>query len=365
MKILCTQENIRTGLSQVSRIITPSSTLPILNNVLLKTENGGLVLMGTNLEVGVKTFVRCKVEAEGAVCVNVKTLAELISTMPAAPVTLSLENGELVVATDHYSTKLKALPADDYPTLPEVTAGQVVTVESVVMKRLFDEVAFAASTSTTQPEISGLYLEVKDREIVAAATDRYRLAEAKIDQIKHEQDATVIIPPKAVIELSRLLQGATGQVAMYLTENQIGLVVGETSLVSRLIDGQYPDYRQIIPSTSATQIIVNRADLTSALRTSGIFSKGMGSVTLNFDAEKEQITIAAASQDIGDAVITVPCQINGDSGQVILNYRYILDVLQVLTETVLHIEISGDSAPVVIRPSDRVNYLYLVMPIKI
>ncbi len=364
MKIICTQENLKNGLSIVSRIVGSSSTLPILNNVLLQTENGQLKISATNLEVGISTYIRCKIETEGGVCLAAKTLVELVNNLPNENVLIEVGENDTSVSTDNYHTKIKQLPIDDFPLIPSVEDGQPIQILAGQLKKGLDEVVFAASTSETQPEISGVMAWFGTQKLVLAATDRYRLAEKQLS-VASGTEKKVILPHRSVLELSRLLVGVEDTIAIKVSDTQFAATVNNTYLVTRLIDGQYPEYHQIIPEETGTVISIDRARLASALKASSIFSRGVGSVTFVYDSEKQVVQLASVSHDVGESVVDIPCTIEGDSGTVIMNYRYVLDVLQQFDGETLKLFIINDSSPVIFRAEKSDDYLYLVMPIRL
>lgn len=364
MKIICTQENLKNGLQTVSRVVGSSSTLPILNNVLLQTENGQLKISGTNLEMGISTFTRCKIEQEGGVCVAAKTILELVNNLPNENIEIEVGETETSISTDRYHTKIKHLPVDDFPLIPKVGDGLQISVPADQLKTSLDQVVFASSTSETQPEISGIMAGFNGNTLILVATDRYRLAEKSLT-FTGSGEKKIIIPQKSVLELSRLLANLSESVNLQVSDTQLAVAIGDTYVVTRLIDGQYPDYKQIIPSEVGTVIGVDRVQLTQALKTSGIFSRGVGSVTMNYDAEKQVVQIASVSHDVGESVVDIPAEIDGDSGSVIMNYRYVLDVLNTVAAEVLMVQVINDTNPVVFRPKSVTDYLYLVMPIRL
>ena len=364
MKIICTQENLRAGLGQVSRIVGSSTTLPILNNVLLQTENGQLKISATNLEMGMSTLVRCKIEQEGGVCITAKVFLDLVNNLPNENITIESNELETFVSTDRYQTKIKHLPAEDFPLIPTIEDASTVSVPATELKEALDSTAFAASTSETQPEISGIALKFENNRLIATATDRYRLAEISVP-VQTQAGRAVIVPQRSILELSRLLAAAADQVQLNISSTQMAISVNGTYLVTRLIDGQYPEYQQIIPTEKGTIVSVQHSELTSALKTSGIFSKGAGSVTMEIDVEKQALKLKSASQGVGESEVEIPCGIQGSSSSVILNYRYVLDLLTNTSPTDLDISVIDDTNPVVFRPQGKPNYLYLIMPIRL
>lgn len=365
MKVICTQENLKNGLQVVSRIIGNSTTLPVLNNVKLETENGLLKISGTNLEIGISTLIRCKVESEGAVCVNFKLFADLITSLANQPVELQIEDNQLLVSTQSTHTKLNFLPPDEFPIIPQVENPKTITVSAADFKNAIDQVIYAASASETQPEISGMLLWFGSEKVLCTATDRFRLAEKSI---AYQGDGTtekkIIVPQKSVLELSRLLTGVSQDLTVLISDTQLAVTLEDTYLVSRLIDGEYPPYQQIIPDRHITMVALEKQALLNAIRTSSVFSSRTGSIVFNFDEEQNLFQVNAVSNDLGESTIDIPAQIQGPSGVLIINYRYVLDFLNHFAGNEVIIKIIDDDNPVVFVSPDDNSFLYLVMPIK-
>lgn len=363
MKVICTQENLKTALQTVSRIISSSTTLPVLNNVLLKTENGQLKVSATNLEIGINTFTRCKIENEGEICLHAKTLLELVNNLPNQNISIEQEEGDVLLSTENYSTKLKDFPSEEFPSVPEIDSPAILKLPASEIKTDIDSVIFAASTSETQPEISGLYFKLEEKFLTMTATDRYRLAENKMVG-SFKAHSAVIIPHRAALEISRAMAGKSGEAEIFLNDNQVAVKVDDTEIISRLIDGQYPEYNHIIPKEFNTTVSVNRTDLVNAVKTAGIFSQNTGSIVLEFVSESQELRISATSHDLGESTVRLTGAVDGQSGTVFLNYRYVLDCLNGMTAEHINIKIVDDSAPVILQEVDKTNYIYLIMPIK-
>jgi DNA polymerase-3 subunit beta len=364
MKVICTQENLKNGLVTASKIINQSSTLPILSNILLETKNGSLTLQGTNLEVGIKTTVRCKIELEGSFCINAKLFTDLISTLPNQNITLEAVSGGLLVNTDQYSGKLKTLPPDDYPGIPDLENGINLVFPSDDFKKALEQVVFAVSINQTQPEISGVLLSLNENVLKLVATDRYRLAEKSLQLKTPVQSKKVVVPSKTIQEIIRIISNHQDDISLVISENQISAQVGDTEIVSRLIDGQFPDYEQIIPISFITSVTIPTTQLSSGIRTSGLFSQTTQSISLAYNSENQEIELKASSHDLGESVIKIPSVIEGGSGTLLFNHKYILDVLSQRKEPTVTLHIVSDTSPVIITPENDTTYQYLVMPIK-
>lgn len=363
MKIILKQENLKNGLQVAGRIIGNTNTLPILNNVLLKTDSGLLYITSTNLEIGLRTQVRCKVEEEGEVCLPAKIITELVSALPSGNIEIETTETGVQIRTDNYKTKIHSLPSDEFPMIPQIERKHVLTLPAQEFKKALESVIFAASTNETQPEISGVLLKTDNIGIRLVATDRYRLAE-KIAPLPSTEEKEVIIPHRTVQEIIRVIGQQLIDFELILTETQLAVVLGETEIVSRLVDGQYPPYQQIIPETANSTIVVETQGLLAALKTSGIFSKSSNSVVLDYNSEDKIVKISSSSHDLGESTITVPAEISGESGVVLLNHRYVIEALQTITDSHVVIKVVSDSAPVIFTPQKTTGYLYLVMPIK-
>lgn len=365
MKVVCTQENLKAGLAIVGRIISSTNTLPILNNLLIKTENGLLKIYSTNLEIAITTQVRCKVEEEGEITVVGKTINELISSLPNKNITLETKNGEMKVETENYHTVIKTLPAEEFPLIPKLDGGQSLNLEAISLKNSLDQVVFAASTNQTQPEISGVLFSEDGGELKVVATDRYRLAEKKIPlENKTNTARDVIIPQKTIIELSRIIGSQKGVVEVVFNETQVSLSFNDTQIISRLIDGQYPDYKQIIPTEFQVTVTTEKQPLINALRATAVFSQSSNSVKFDFSADKQSVTLAAESSDLGKSEVELAAKVDGKSVAVVLNYRYVLDSLLGIESGNVVMKLIDDNSPSLIVPADKNDYLYLVMPIK-
>jgi len=360
MRIICTQENLKFGLTVTGKIISSTNTLPILSNVLLKTEGGQLRIFSTNLEMAINTQIRCKVEEEGQTTVSNKTLTELVNNLPNDNLELTEIKGELEVKTENQKFKIKTLPAEEFPFIPQNPGEKPIIFESEVLKEAINQVVFAASNNQTQPEISGIFFSSKGSETRMAATDRYRLAE-KITIGTGSAEA--IIPQKTALEVARIISLKPEKVEAAISENQIFFTIGQTEVISRLVDGQYPDYKNIIPENFNSIVVVEKDKLQNALKTNALFSQNSSSVRLEFAQGK--LTVSSESEGLGSGVAEIPAKLEGEPGGLLLNFRYVLDFLSQLPPGEVSIKIVNDSSPAVFVPTNQPGYLYLVMPIKV
>jgi DNA polymerase-3 subunit beta len=376
MKISTLQENLKQGLFVVSHIAKKSVNLPILNNIMIDARDGNIKLIATNLEVGVVNTIRGKVEKEGSFTVDSKTISDYVSLLPNKKINIEQKENNLIIEAENYKTKIIGQSAEEFPLIPEVDKKIYYSANINEFKQALAQTIFAVSTNESRLELSGVLFNFNKDKLTLAATDSYRLAE-KIISIKTNsetnEDKKTIIPARTLQELVRILSGEqdkegvedSGEIKFYLSENQILFTVGSTELVSRLIEGQYPDYKQIIPVNPKTTTTINRAELIRAVKASALFSKaGINDINLDFPQEKNKAVISSASGQTGENMTELNADITGEDNGVVINYRYLLDGLNNIEGENVKIEVIDSNTPCILRPEKGDDYLYIIMPIK-
>ncbi|OGF28288.1 DNA polymerase III subunit beta [Candidatus Falkowbacteria bacterium RIFOXYC2_FULL_47_12] len=379
MKFSCTKENIKQGLSNVAHIAGKNVNLPILSNVLIKASENTLQLIATDLEIGVQANIRGKVEAPGEFTVQAKLLLDYINLLPNERIDFELQENELKITCKNYKTKIKGENPEDYPVIPQVEEKNVYSIDFSEFKRGVAEVLFSVANNETRIELSGVYVEFNQNSIVLAATDSYRLAERKLsykNKNEHEE-RKVIIPAKTLQEVIRFSFGgsedvlshehAAAVVNIFLSDNQILFSYDDIKLVSRVIEGQYPDYRQIIPNAEQkkTSASFNRQELIRAIKASSLFSKNnVNDVNLDFSGGQNKVVVSSLNAQSGESVIEVSAGVDGPDTGIVLNYRYLLDGLSILDCENVVLEVMDASTPCVLKADGRSDYLYIIMPIR-
>jgi len=375
MKFACTQENLSHGLSLVSRITGKHVNLPVLENVLLRVEGGILKLSTTNLEMAMSTVVRGKVDVEGEYTVPAKLFLDYITLLPGGKVELELTDNGLEVKSGAQETVLKGMAASEFPLLPQIVRENECIIPEEALKRALGRVSFAASTSQSRPELMGVSCILTDGtqpSVDLAATDSYRLAEVTVGLKEKGLSATLIIPARAMAELSRILTsytddvGETNGVTWSFTENQLVATYGSVELVTRLIEGSFPPYKEIIPSSFKTTALLSRTELQKAVRAASLFARqGLFDVHFSFDPSAGTCSIASADQGTGKTKTTLQGKVEGESVHVTLNFRYVSDGLAAVGTEMIRVGVVDGNSPVVLRPdADDDRYTYLVMPIR-
>lgn len=365
------------GLAVVSHSGGKNVDLPILGNVLLKASGGSLKLTATNLEIASSAQVRGKVDCEGEFTVPAKLFFDYVSLLPSQQVDLEAAGQTLQVKAGNHATKMHGLPASEFPLVPPVNGGVGLRLDAETLRQAIAQVLFAVATNEARPELSGVCLRINDPAVGAgklalAATDSYRLAERVIDLTGTTEERTVIVPARALAEVGRIISVAKDDVEkpeaveVVLSENQMVVRVGSTELMSRVIEGRYPDYRQIIPTSFTTEAKISPEVLARAVKTASLFSRtGLYDVHLAFSPKEGTITVRGADTARGENVVTAPAEMKGEENAVVVNYRYLLDGLSAANDTEVLVRLIDSINPCVVSPvNPKAGYLYLVMPIK-
>lgn len=374
MKIIGLQKNIKQGVFATSHITGRHVNLPILNNLLLVAEEGGVKLISTNLEIGITAHIRSKVEESGSFTVDAKILSEYISLLPNKKVELRVKDDNLIIESDNYKTKIKGQSAEDYPLIPEINQQNYYSVDLVDFKNAVTQVIFAVSQDENRLALSGILFAINEGGLTLVATDSYRLAEKTIKlatNIPEPEDKKIIVPTRTLQELQRIMSGDYSDnkedrtLKFYLSDNQILFTLDGVEVVSRLIEEQYPDYQQIIPKEYKTSCLVDKQELVRAIKASAIFAKsGINDVNLDFLQSKQQIMTSAISGQTGENITNLEAKIEGSDNSITINSRYLLDGINNVSTEMVKLELVDSNTPCLIKPVEQQQYLYVVMPIK-
>lgn len=360
----------------VSHVTGKNVNLPILGNVLLKTESGSLKLSATNLEMAINATVRGKVEVEGEYSVPAKLFLDYVSLLPTGKVELVLTEEGFEVRAGEQETVLKGMPASEFPLLPKLAREAGYELQAEPLRRALSQVVFAVSASQSRPELSGVSCyfgnQYGDRQAAFAATDSYRLAERLVPFTGATKESRHIVPARAFIEVSRILGsykdelGAPEQATFHFTDNQFVMTFGNVELISRLIEGSFPDYRQIIPTAYRTEAVMPRAELQKAVRAASLFSRqGLFDVNVMLDPGTGLCTVQSADQGTGKTKTSLKADIKGIANEVTLNYRYLGDGLSAMSTDKVRIkQIDGANALLLVPEGASEPYQYVIMPIR-
>ncbi len=365
MKIECSKEKLRDLVILAERLTGKNLSLPVLGSVFLQAADTSLTIRSTNLDVGFEATIPAKVAQPGQVAVNGAILGNFLTNLTAPPlITLETVNNNITIQTAHNSSVIKSFPSNDYPTIPKLTKTNSFSLSLVELLTGFRAVTYAASLSSIKPEIGSVYLYQDGGGLVFVATDSFRLAEKRLlVEPVIKEPVNLIIPLKNVTEACRVFEGVVGEAVIQYTTNQLSIRAGDRYFTTRLIDGIFPDYRQIIPTTNQTETILIKQDLLNALKLSNVFLDKLYQAHLTVRPKEKIVELGVRNTDIGDNDIKLEAVIKGEEVEIVFNVRYILDCLAVIISEKVVFKFAGPRKPVVIRGVGDTSFLYLVMPI--
>ncbi len=372
MKIIILKNNLKEGLSVVDRIASKSLSLPILNNVLLSTEDNFLKLSVTDLEIGINYWILTKTEQKGKIATPAKFLSSFISSISDEKIILKTKENILYVGGENNETKINSFDSEEFPIIPKIEKKEYIEIESSTFCQGLSQVVENASSSQTRPEISGVYISFGKDLMTIVATDSFRLAEKKIFFKKtNNNKCSLIIPQKTIREIVNILSEKEGVVRIYLSPNQIMFeyLIKDFSrpkfqIISRLIEGEFPAYQEIIPKKSETKLILFRNEFINKIKTASLFSGKTNEIKLKIDPKKKRMELSAQDAELGENRSSVNCKIEGDETDVSFNWKFLMDGLTNIKSEEIIFELKKEGGPATIKPVGDTNFLYVVMPIK-
>lgn len=378
MRVSCTQENLARGLSIVGRAVSSRSTLPVLGNILLATDEGSLKLAATNLEVGINCWIGAMVEDDGSITVPARLLGEFVGQLPPERIDMDLSVRTLVLNLKcaRYDTNIKGIDASEFPILPEAADQDVIAVDAAVLRKMIGQVVFSVATDESRPALTGVLVRFRKHQLIMAATDGFRMAMRSItldDPVA--EDIDVIIPGRTLAELSRIIgllpdwEDEVIKIAIAEARNQIMFLMPDVDMVSQLIDAKFPNYEAIIPKSCNTRAAVDTNALLQAMRLTSLFARDNSNivrflVTPGVDGAPGKLTLTATSAEAGDNVAELDAIVDGQETEIAFNARYMIDILGIIDAPQVTLETSRATAPGVVRPVgvEPEEFTCVVMP---
>jgi DNA polymerase-3 subunit beta len=378
VNISCLQENLAKGLATVGRAVATRSTLPVLSNILLESDEGRLRLAATNLEIGVNCWIGARVEEEGRITVPARLLTEFVNSLPSGQIDMELveRTQTLNLKCARYEANIKGIDASEFPDVPTADAFSSLSglhLEADAFRRMIDRVVFAAATDESRPILTGVLAQFHQGGLTLAAADGFRLSVSSADVgADLDQAVSAIVPARALAELNRISGEQEDPIELIITptRNQILFHLTNTDLVSQLIDGNFPDYNQIVPKTRNTRTVVSAQELLKAVKVAFLFARDAANIVRfhivpGSDLTPGQMIVTAISAEYGDNVSELDAKVEGDEIEVAFNARYMIDALSVVGTPEVVLETSTASSPGVIRPTDGNSFLCVIMPMHI
>lgn len=368
MRLTCSQKDLQFALNVVSCAISPSTTLPVLNNILLKASNKHLFFSATNLEIAINYAIPADVKNEGAVTIPAKLITSYVSLLQEGEVDIKLDEGMTLSMTSKTSqTKVKGISPDEFPLIPKVEKEATMLITAKDLAEAIDCTVFSAASTGSRPILSGVYLRAEKDVLKMVATDSFRLAEKKTKLLqKVEKTVECIVPVRTLLELGRILgtRFEKEPVEIHVSKNQVLFMLDGIELISRLIEGKFPDYEKIIPRASRTKLDVDVSKLAIATKRVSLFARENNNSIKLAATNDGTLQISTDETSVGEEKAELEITMQGENNKVALNSQYLLDVLPHLRE---HISLEMDEklTPIVVRPGKREDYLYVIMPLKV
>ncbi|MEA2006761.1 MAG: DNA polymerase III subunit beta [Patescibacteria group bacterium] len=380
MRFTCKTMNLREAIAKVERIVSKQTTLPILGNILISTEKGRLLIASTNLEIAVKVYIGAKIEEEGQVTIPARILGGFLNTIKDEVVSGDLKDLELKISSDNHKIKIKGIDAKDFPIIPDVEGESFFSVLSDVLIRIISGVLVSVAHNDTRQELNGVFVRFDKEKLTLASTDSFRLTELKVDIEKNsitkgydayrEKKSTIIVPALALMELQRI--AVSGEhVEFTIDQNQLFISTNSTKVISRLINGNYPEYKQVLPKTFEINVKLNKEEFIGAIKIASLVANSQnGEVQLKSSKDKKHLIVAAQSIDTGDNISKIPAEIDGVEFSVLFNCRYLLEGLGgvLFDGDFVLLKLNQQKSPVMLKSlnderTEDTSFSYVIMPI--
>lgn len=365
MKLELNLKKLKEAVALTEKVAGKHMTLPVLSCLLIEVKNNQALLKATNLDIGIEISIPVKSTEDGVIAVPANIISQFVSQVSGDDQLVKIDDtsGNLLITTIKSKGTIKTQAFEDFPSIPRVSDGKEFVIQSELFLKGLKSVWYSSSVSSVKPELSSVYIYKNEANLVFVATDSFRLAEKKIKTTSNADVGDILIPYKNIPDIIRVLENVKNNITILINKNLISFTSGDVYLVSRLIDGVFPDYRQIIPKSFVTEVVVLKQDIINALKVSNIFSDKFNQVHLTVDPKAKLFGIQTKNSDIGENSATVDSALTGDPIEINFNYKYIADSFQSIDSDSLTLQFSGNNRPMVIRPvSGDQSFMYLAMP---
>jgi len=367
MKFIVIKSNLKNGLSVVERASVENLNLPILKNVLIETSDGKIKLTTTNLEIAINYFVAGKVIEPGKTTAPINTLVDIINNIQSDRLNLESKKNNLEIKTDNYEANIQGLPSEDFPITPKIkNTLEFIDIKTDILSDSLIKVLVAGEFSDLRPELNSILLDFSLDTIKLVATDSFRLAEKTLStelfESNYKNKFKLLIPLKTAVELVKILKNE-GSIRIYKDENQILFQSPNFSVLSRLAEGNFPEYQGIVPRKFKSEITFERQEFVNALKLASIFGYKNNEVKIKVHEGKKTIEVFSADQVVGENKYLLPAKINGKTESMVFNWRYLADVLRVLKSDEIFFGINDENEPALLQPVGDNSYFYMLKPI--
>jgi len=366
LKLIINKTHLLQGLQNVQKAIATKTNLPVLSGILLETmENGKIKLAATDLEIGIECLIEGEIVEKGSIVLPAKYLVDLVRKLNESIIEINVDkkNNTANIHCGYFNMSIHGYSSDDFPLIPWINNGFNCILDQMLLKSMINQTVFAVSHDESRAFLTGVCFSLQDK-LRLIATDGHRMAlrESEMTHYQDEKGIGAIIPAKAVNELTRILTDE-GEVELLLGDNQVSFQLNNVRLITRLIDGQFPSYQQVIPQDYKTRVRIKRYELIEALERASLIVRGESNI-IKLIVQKDKMTIASNTPEIGKSSEEVICSLDGEEMQIAFNFKYLLDVLKVIETEEITIDFTGSLSPGVVRPWEEENYVYVIMPVR-
>ncbi len=379
MEITALQKNLKKGINIIQNIIGKNLTLPILNNILLKIENKQLKLVATNLEIAILHWSPCKVKKDGEITIPAKLFSDLVNNLPDKKVEIkSNKNNSLQIKCENFKSSIKGVGAKEFPIVPKIKSKPILKIKADKLNKALSQIINFSSVSDIRPEISGVLIDINPKQIKFVTTDSFRLGEKTILIGKNKKEISlssdkkakfkksIIVPSRTIQELMRILSEEEDTIVeMSVEQNQILFKTSNSQIISRLIEGSYPNYKQLISDKFETSLKVDTDKFLKAVKVTSLFSSRINDIRLKVIPKKSLIKIYAQDTETGENVSELKSEIKGKEVEIIFNHKYLLDGLNGINSNKVSLGLNGETNPGILTPVDDSKFIYVIMPIKL
>ena len=363
MKAECLKEKFCLAVSKAEKITGKTMTLPILSCILIEAKGSHLILKATNLDLGIEIKIPAKIIKEGVVAVPGAILNSFLTNLTNDKnLNLEEKDGNLYVLGTNSQTIIKSHQSEDFPSIPKVVDGRIYEMNSIDLVKGLKSVWYSASLSNIKPELSSVYIHTKDEGLVFVATDSFRLAEKTVKFKRNDDFEQILIPFKNVADLLKIISDEKDNLAINSTKNQISFEYQDIYIVSRVIDGIFPDYQQIIAKDFKTEVIVLKQDFVNVLKLSNVFSDSFNQINIKVSPKDKILQIKYKNSNVGENANRLPATVSGEEIEINFNHKYIIDCFQSIDSDSVSLSFNGLNKPMVIRGVSDKSFTYLVMP---
>jgi len=363
MKATCVKEKIRNAVSLADRVTGRNPTLPILSSILILADGELLKIRATNLDLGLEITIPAKIEKNGVVAIPGNILNSFLSNIYNDDVVVFEHKDNLSISTKNSSTIINSFPYDDFPTLPSVGGDKYFTIPAQKLVSGLKSVYYSASISDIKPEISSVYIYFDSGDIIFVSTDSFRLAEKRIKLNYSGNNDSIIIPYKNITEIIRVFESLTEDIQLSFNNNQIAFKGSNIYLTSRLVNGVFPDYKQIIPKDFSTEAVLLKQDLNTSLKLVNLFSDKFNQINMKISPENKLFELSSKNTNIGENKTFVNAAISGNKIDLNFNYKYIMDCIPFIERDSILLKMNGDGKPLVVQGVGDQSFTYLIMPL--